>query len=370
LLKVQNLRKSFTSERGPVDAVDDVTFSVASGEFFTLLGPSGCGKSTTLRCVAGLERISSGLIEIDGEAVATGSRFVEANRRPISMVFQSYAIWPHMTVLENVMFPLSYRGSGRSSRNERRDRAMEALKLVQLDHLADRDAPYLSGGQQQRVALARSLVVRPKLLLLDEPLSNLDAKLREEMRFEIKELTSRLGISTIYVTHDQAEALSMSDRIAVMSGGKILQLGTPREIYLEPVSASVARIAGNVNVLQGTVVGSGDAHTAEIRLPSGTLFRCRRGEAAASEGSVEIMFRPELVGVMLGAGEPTAAAADGGSVNAMRARVSKIDFTGDHLKVYFETADGAVIGKLAPDLVLSPGSEVTLLIKAENCVAQ
>jgi iron(III) transport system ATP-binding protein len=369
LLKVQNLRKSFASERGLVDAVADVSFEVASGEFFTLLGPSGCGKSTTLRCVAGLERITSGLIEIDGEAVATGTRFVEANRRPISMVFQSYAIWPHMTVQENVMFPLSYRGS-KSNKAERRERAMEALKLVQLDHLADRDAPYLSGGQQQRVALARSLVVRPKLLLLDEPLSNLDAKLREEMRFEIKELTNRLGISTIYVTHDQAEALSMSDRIAVMSGGKILQLGTPREIYLEPVSPSVARIAGNVNVIPGTVVGVGDAQTAEIRLPSGITFRCRRGASVASEGGVEIMFRPELVGVRLGVGEPVSASADGAPVNAMRARVSKIDFTGDHLKVHFATEDGEVIGKLAPDLLLSPDSEVTLLIKSENCVAQ
>jgi iron(III) transport system ATP-binding protein len=366
VLKVQNLRKYYTSERGAVGAVDDVSFVVNSGEFFTLLGPSGCGKSTTLRCVAGLERITSGVIEIDGEVVASDNRHVDSNRRPISMVFQSYAIWPHMTVLENVSFPLSYRGS-KSNKSERRDRAMEALRLVQLDHLAERDAPYLSGGQQQRVALARSLVVNPKLLLLDEPLSNLDAKLREEMRFEIKELTSRLGISTIYVTHDQAEALSMSDQIAVMSAGKILQRGSPREIYLEPVSPSVARIVGNVNVLSGTVVANRDADTAEIRLKSGTMFRCRRAGATATEGGVEIMFRPELVGVRPGAAE-AAPAADGGAVNAMRARVHKIDFTGDHLKVYFETPDGAVIGKLPPDLVLSPNSDVTLLIKAENCV--
>jgi iron(III) transport system ATP-binding protein len=376
VLKVRNLRKSFVSEGGMVHAVDDVTFTVASGEFFTLLGPSGCGKSTTLRCVAGLESISSGEIEIDGEVVASESRFVEANRRPISMVFQSYAIWPHMTVLENVMFPLSYRRSGKSgwsNRNERRERGMEALKMVQLDHLADRDAPFLSGGQQQRVALARSLVVRPKLLLLDEPLSNLDATLREEMRFEIKELTGQLGITTIYVTHDQAEALSMSDRIAVMSGGKILQLGSSREIYLEPVSPSVARIVGSVNVLQGTVVASVDSlHETEVRLASGSVLRCRRGEARTGEGSVEVLFRPELVGVRLGHGPGDQAdrPVDGGSMNAMRARVNRVDFTGDHLKVHFETADGQVIAKLAPDLVLSKGGDVTLLIKAENCVAQ
>lgn len=375
MLRVRNLRKAFASEQGTVSAVDDVSFSIQAGEFFTLLGPSGCGKSTTLRCVAGLENITSGTIEIDGQTVASESRHIDANRRPIAMVFQSYAIWPHMTVLGNVSFPLSYRGSeggGRMSAAQRRERGMEALKMVQLDHLADRDAPYLSGGQQQRVALARALVVRPKLLLLDEPLSNLDAKLREEMRFEIKDLTSRLGISTIYVTHDQAEALSMSDRIAVMSGGKILQLGSPREIYLEPVSASVARIAGNVNVLQGTVVSAGGSpHETEVRLASGVLFRCRRSENAKADGDVEIVFRPELVNVALDRVDENAGShsANGGSVNAIAARVGRIDFTGDHLKVEFETLDGPVTAKLAPDVSLSKGGEATLLVKAEHCVA-
>jgi len=376
VLRVENLRKSFPSEGGVVNAVDGVTFSIASGEFFTLLGPSGCGKSTTLRCVAGLENITSGTIEIDGQVVASDSRHTDANRRPISMVFQSYAIWPHMTVLGNVTFPLSYRGSEGSRRMsgaERRERGMEALKMVQLDHLADRDAPFLSGGQQQRVALARALVVRPKLLLLDEPLSNLDAKLREEMRLEIKDLTERLGISTIYVTHDQAEALSMSDRIAVMSGGKILQLGPPREIYLAPISASVARIAGNVNVLHGTVVDrTPSPEVTEVRLASGKVFRCRKSVAAKADGKVEIVFRPELVKVELDGGETDAAAesAGDGSVNAIVARVGRIDFTGDHLKVEFETDDGPVVAKLAPDTALSKGGEATLLVKAEHCVAQ
>jgi len=370
---VENLRKSFSSERGVVNAVDDVSFSVEGGEFFTLLGPSGCGKSTTLRCVAGLEKITSGSIEIDGEIVASESRFVESNRRPISMVFQSYAIWPHMTVLGNVTFPLSYRGSegsGRLGREKRRERGMEALKMVQLDHLADRDAPFLSGGQQQRVALARALVVRPKLLLLDEPLSNLDAKLREEMRIEIKELTGRLGISTIYVTHDQAEALSMSDRIAVMSAGKILQLGSPRQIYMEPLSTSVARIAGNVNVLRGTVVGeAAPPAQAEVQLASGKLFRCRTSDGAKAKSEVEIVFRPELVKVELDSSSDLPSASSG-SVNAIAARVGRIDFTGDHLKVEFETDDGLVIAKLAPDITVSKGSEATLLVKAEHCVAQ
>jgi iron(III) transport system ATP-binding protein len=366
MLNVKNLRKSFESNGKRINVVDGVTFSIGTGQFFTLLGPSGCGKSTTLRCIAGLEKVSSGTIEIDGEVVASDTSHSEPNQRPISMVFQSYAIWPHMTVLENVMFPLSYRGSRGASKDERRVRGMEALKMVQLDHLADRDAPFLSGGQQQRVALARSLVVRPKLLLLDEPLSNLDAKLREDMRFEIKELTARLGISTIYVTHDQAEALSMSDQIAVMADGKILQQGTPREIYLEPTSPSVARIVGNVNVLTGTVPSGTEGNDeVDVSLPSGGRMRCRRSGASVNPASVSVVFRPELVRIKL---EDEAAVTP--STNSIRAQVTRVDFTGDHLKAYLQTSDGPVIAKLAPDHVLNVGSDVTLLIKAEHCVAQ
>jgi iron(III) transport system ATP-binding protein len=369
MLNVKNLRKSFESNGKRINVVDGVNFSVGAGQFFTLLGPSGCGKSTTLRCIAGLEKVSSGTIEIDGEVVASETSHAEPNQRPISMVFQSYAIWPHMTVLGNVMFPLSYRGSRSASQEEKRVRGMEALKMVQLDHLADRDAPFLSGGQQQRVALARSLVVRPKLLLLDEPLSNLDAKLREEMRFEIKELTERLSISTIYVTHDQSEALSMSDQIAVMSDGKILQMGTPREIYLEPTSPSVARIVGNVNVLKGTIAGATDHdNEVEVSLPSGNLLRCRRVRAGTDPSSVSVVFRPELVRLKLDDGSSDQN--QGPSMNSMRAQVTRVDFTGDHLKAYLETSDGPVIAKLAPDLILNVGSDVTLLIKTEHCVAQ
>jgi len=369
MLNVKNLRKTFESNGKKVDVVDGVTFTIGAGQFFTLLGPSGCGKSTTLRCIAGLEKVSSGTIEIDGEAVASEFHHAEPNQRPISMVFQSYAIWPHMTVLENVMFPLSYRGTRGANQEERRVRGMEALKMVKLDHLADRDAPFLSGGQQQRVALARALVVRPKLLLLDEPLSNLDAKLREEMRFEIKDLTGRLGISTIYVTHDQAEALSMSDQIAVMSDGKILQMGTPREIYLEPTSPSVARIVGNVNVLKGTITGAVEqGDEVQVNLRSGSVLRCRRGGAGMNPTDVSVVFRPELV--RLRTEDGAGAGASGSSVNSIRAQVTRIDFTGDHLKAYLETSDGPIIAKLAPDLLLNVGSDVTLLIKPEHCVAQ
>ena len=360
MLKVKDLRKVFRSEGKEVNVIDGVSFSIAAGEFFTLLGPSGCGKSTTLRCVAGLERVSSGTIEIDGQLVASADRHAEPNERPISMVFQSYAIWPHLTVLGNVMFPLAYREglSGRAAREQRKARAMEALRLVQLDHLADRDAPYLSGGQQQRVALARSLVTRPRLLLLDEPLSNLDAKLREEMRYEIKDLTGRLGISTIYVTHDQAEALSMSDRIAVMGDGRILQLGTPREIYLEPESPRVARIAGNINVLQGQLKREHEgASEVDVALPSGKVLRCRRGRTRSGSDSVSVVFRPELV-LLDGTDEAS---------NSLEASVTRVDFTGDHLNAYLETSDGPITAKLAPDLVLPAGSRVKVYIRPENC---
>ena len=214
------------------------------------------------------------------------------------MVFQSYAIWPHMTVMGNVTFSLSYRGDARTGkgtpRSERRARGMEALKMVQLDHLADRRAPFLSGGQQQRVALARALVVRSKLLLLDEPLSNLDAKQREEMRFEIKELTNRLGIATIYVTHYQGEALSMSDRIAVISDGRIMQLGSPREIYLTPVTGRVARIVGSVNLLHGKLEHR-DGDYGAIKTEAGNVLHCRISGKRGIGDTVDVMFRPELV---------------------------------------------------------------------------
>src|SRR5205823_12558032 len=214
---------------------------VPEGKFYTLLGPSGCGKTTTLRCLAGLESPDSGEIEIAGQVVyssRTGA-LVRPDHRPIGMVFQNYAIWPHMNVFENVAFPL--RVSERPpSRDETRRMVTEALALVGLEGLEDRPAPQLSGGQQQRLALARALVRKPKLLLLDEPLSNLDAKLRQRMRIELRELQRRLRITTIYVTHDQAEALFLSHRVAVMQNGRIAQEGRPRDLYASPSSGFVA----------------------------------------------------------------------------------------------------------------------------------
>lgn len=242
-----------------VYAVNDVSFEVQPGEFFTLLGPSGCGKTTTLRSIAGLERPDAGLIEADGRLLfsdRTGTN-VAPNHRGIGMVFQSYAIWPHMTVFDNVAFPLRVRRRREKlSRRVIEQRTMKALEVTELAAFARRSATKLSGGQQQRLALARALVIEPPLLLLDEPLSNLDAKLRENMRFELKRLQSELGLTTIYVTHDQSEALAMSSRVAVLDAGRLVQVGTPQEVYERPANEFVANFIGTMNMIKGTVTAA------------------------------------------------------------------------------------------------------------------
>jgi iron(III) transport system ATP-binding protein len=255
MLKVQSLFTEYTNELGqPVKAAQDVNIDVPEGHFFTLLGPSGCGKTTTLRSIAGLERPKSGEISVSGTTVYSGARnvFVPPNQRGFGMVFQSYAIWPHMDVFTNTAFPLQV-GSKKYSRAEIDAKVMKVLTAVQLDHLRDREATKLSGGQQQRLALARALVMEPKLLLLDEPLSNLDAKLRELMRFELKRLQRELKITTVYVTHDQSEALALSHQVAVMNQGRIQQIGSPRDIYERPQNQFVADFVGSTNFVEGTV---------------------------------------------------------------------------------------------------------------------
>ena len=236
---------------GTFHAARGVSFDIREGEFYTLLGPSGCGKSTTLRCVAGLEHINEGEIAIGGVIVDSSTRrvFVPPNRRDIGMVFQNYGIWPHMNVFDNVAFPITVWRS-RVSKREVARRTEEALNAVQLAHVAGRRGTELSGGQQQRVALARALVARPRLLLLDEPLSNLDASLRETMRSELRRLQKNVGITTLFVTHDQTEALSMSDRVAVMREGVIVQEAAPREIYSRPADLYVAGFLGRINRFQ------------------------------------------------------------------------------------------------------------------------
>ncbi len=298
MIRVQGLAKAFATARGEVRAVRGIDLEVAEGEVVVLLGPSGCGKTTTLRCIAGLERADAGTIEVAGGVVDGPDRFVPPERRDVGMVFQSYAVWPHLNVFENVALPLR-EGRRRAPGSEVRARALEALRLVRLEGLETRPVTDLSGGQQQRVALARAIVTRPRVLLMDEPLSNLDARLRDEMRTELKRLALQLGLTTLYVTHDQVEALSLGDRVCVMRDGAILQQGEPEELYARPADAFVAKFVGDVNLVPGVRRGRGLVETGL------GVVRCDvDGEGSAGE-RVLLAMRPEHIELASEAGEGT-----------------------------------------------------------------
>ncbi|MGH2683190.1 MAG: ABC transporter ATP-binding protein [Actinomycetota bacterium] len=366
-LEVAGLVKTFPGGRSarsaPVPAVDGITFDVAAGQMFTLLGPSGCGKTTALRSIAGLERPDAGEIAVSGRTLFSSTRHVNvpANERGLGMVFQSYAIWPHMNVYRNVAFPLHVLPKRRRpSRQEIRERVEEVLQVVRLDELADRQATDLSGGQQQRLALARALVMRPPLLLLDEPLSNLDAKLREEMRFELKRLQRSLGITAVYVTHDQVEALAMSNRIAVMRDGRIQQVGKPREIYERPSSRFVADFIGSSNFIQGEVVDVGPEGRCSVRTPAGVL-RLTGGGAGLRKGSkVVVSIRPERVG--LRAVEPGPSAGHG-----WRGEVQARAFLGESVDHVVAVGSLEIRARCNPSQSLRPGTEVTVTLSGTAC---
>jgi len=278
MLTLTNVVKAYR-ERGHQSrsrflAVDGVSLDVPAGQLFTLLGPSGCGKTTTLRMVAGLETPDSGTVSVGGKTMFSSARRVNVppHRRGLGMVFQSYAIWPNMSVQRNISYALAgVHGKERPSRAERAARIKRALELVHLDQAGLRSATRLSGGQQQRLALARALAVEPAVLLLDEPLSNLDQKLREEMRVEVKRMQRDLGVTTLYVTHDQVEAMFLSDLVAVMNNGKVEQLGTPEEIYNHPATRFVADFVGSMNFIEGTVAAASTADTLAVETALGTL---------------------------------------------------------------------------------------------------
>ncbi len=285
IISINQLGKRF----GNTVAVDNVSLEVMENEFFALLGPSGCGKTTLLRMIAGLEMPSSGELLLDGQDMTR----IPANRRPVNMVFQSYAVFPHMTVEQNVGYGLRVTGTAAA---EISTRVREALEMVKLDHLGQRKPDQLSGGQRQRVALARALVKRPRVLLLDEPLSALDAKLREQMQYELSRLQKAIGITFIIVTHDQHEALSMADRIAVMNTGRLAQLASPHELYSQPNSRFVADFIGRINLLDATISDSGNGRVA-LDLPDGQRIELPGEHPIGTP--VTLAVRPENVRLAL-----------------------------------------------------------------------
>jgi iron(III) transport system ATP-binding protein len=359
LLKVERLHKSYETREGVFHAVRGVSFEVPAGRFFTLLGPSGCGKTTTLRCLAGLEEPDAGRIEIDGRVVADPAAgvHVPAYERDIGMVFQSYAIWPHMDVFSNVAYPLRVR-KPRPPKEDIRAQVMEALRLVGMEAMAERPATRLSGGQQQRVAFARALVRRPKLLLLDEPLSNLDAKLREQMRFDLQELVERVAITTIYVTHDQSEALAMSDTVAVMSEGLVAQSGAPRTVYHAPSSEFVASFLGAATVLAGRVeerLADGSAIVAS----DGGRLRVPVANGAAAGDRVSVVFRPEDTEVALEAA---------GDINVLAGAIDRTSFQGGTLECHLRVGDSVVRSLVRSSRELERGAPAWLRVDAARCL--
>ena len=363
MLSVRSLFTEYPGERGTVvRAAQDVSFEVPEGKLFTLLGPSGCGKTTTLRSIAGLERPTSGEIEVAGKVMySSASRvFVAPNKRNFGMVFQSYAIWPHMNVFQNAAFPLQVR---KLRRKEIEERVTRVLQAVQLDHLVDREATKLSGGQQQRLALARALVMEPQLLLLDEPLSNLDAKLRDAMRSELKRLQRELGLTTVYVTHDQSEALALSHEIAVMNDGRVVQVGTPRQIYEQPCNQFVADFVGTTNFIGGTVTALDDGNGRCLVNSAMGPLRVQASQGVAKDGLVTISVRPEDVELS----EPPPLAADGD--NVCKAVVTAKDFLGEHLDFQLKVGEVVLMARAHPSLRTPVGEAIYLRMKAEKCVA-
>ena len=362
MISVKDLQKSFAGARGEVRALRGVSFEVGKGELFTLLGPSGCGKTTTLRCIAGLERPLSGEILIDDHAVfsaATGA-FIPPERRNIGMVFQSYAIWPHMTVFQNVAYPLA----NEASRAEIGARVGRILDRLSLGPLADRLAPNLSGGQQQRVALARALVAQPQVLLLDEPLSNLDAKLREQMRFELKALQESFGITTVYVTHDQEEALALSDRIGLMHDGALVEVGSPTDLYLRPAHRVTADFLGTSNFVDARVERNGHQPWDEmlVATPIGP-FVAQRSVEWQPGMATQLFFRPESVEFL-----DEAAAADN-APNHGAGVVERVTFLGNSADVTMRCNDVRLRVRTQPARTPAAGKAVRFMVAPSSCIA-
>src|SRR5215203_3322467 len=344
---IRGLSKAFGAREGDVAAVADVDLDIQDNSFVTLLGPSGCGKTTTLRLIAGYIVPDRGTIDVDGRLLSSPGSLVPPEARGMGMVFQNYAIWPHKNVFENVVFGLKLRKIPAAAA---RRKVEDTLALVNLTGLEQRYPNELSGGQQQRVALARSLVVEPEILLLDEPLSNLDAKLREQMRAELKRLQRRTGITFVYVTHDQAEALALSDHIAVIHGGRLQQYGTPQEVYARPANRVVADFMGLVNLLPARVIAPGMLEvggrlTLQVALPDGI----KPGD------SVEVSIRPENIHL-------------NAAGNGAPATISERTFLGNISEYYASLDSGPTLRvQTHPGQVFAVGDKVSIEIDAAQC---
>jgi iron(III) transport system ATP-binding protein len=356
MLRVDNLTKLYGGESAAVGGVQGASFRAGSGEFLTLLGPSGCGKTTSLRCIAGLETPGDGEIEINGRLVysrASGVH-VPTAARDIAMVFQSYAIWPHMTVYENVAFPLETQRLGAA---EIRRRVDSVLTMVGLSGMAERPAPFLSGGQQQRVALARAIIKGAPVLLLDEPLSNLDAKLREEMRTELRDLQRRIGTTAVYVTHDQEEALALSDRIVIMRAGCIVEAGTPHQLYFFPRTSFAARFIGQADLWPCRIAERGTGEIV-VELPWGRVrSRCFPDELGET---ISLMVRPEHVEI---AGVPRAPNGD-----ALTGTVERVTFSGRLAEYAIRVGSATIRAQGTTGRLWEAGAAVELRLPPERCV--
>jgi multiple sugar transport system ATP-binding protein len=355
-LTLRHISKRFTTLRGTVDAVRDVSLDIQDGEFFVLLGPSGCGKSTLLNLVAGLEKPSAGEIRFDEKTVAATQTnvFVPARRRNVAMVFQSYALYPHLRVFDNIAFPLRI---AKDSRMDIQDAVTATARMLDIEDLLERKPAELSGGQRQRVAIARALVRHPRLFLLDEPLSNLDAQLRTRMRVELKNLQRKLDVTTLYVTHDQTEAMTLGDRIALLRNGSLIQVGSPQEMYAQPQSPFAATFIGSppMNLIPGKIVQLKDCRVAiifdnRIRLPLKNMNV--RQQPAGDE--ILLGIRPEHIFLESDDEEQT-----------LSTRIAAIEPLGREILLHLSTSDG-VISALSPEKDYKTGQEISISFDTEQ----
>jgi iron(III) transport system ATP-binding protein len=355
-IRISGVSKIYHSEGKQINALDNVDLTIPANRIFTLLGPSGCGKTTLLRCIVGLEMPDKGEIAIGDDIVWSREKhiFVPPEKRGLSMVFQTYAIWPHMNVFDNVAYPLQAR---KEPREVIRGKVAKTLQFVQLEGFENRPATKLSGGQQQRVALARALVPEPKVILFDEPLSNLDAKLREETRKELRSFLTRLEITAVYVTHDRIEALSLSDALAVMRSGRIVEIGTPKQIYFDSDQQFVADFIGRANMIAGRVkTEEGDAALVDSVIGP---IRCRRKDQAGPGSDVTVCVRPEFIRVT--------AAPPGEGPNVFQGQVASLVFVGEAYEGEISIGETRLITEIDPTSGIGEGDAVFIAFDADQC---